>query len=521
MTEKPSAGGPLPARLRTELPPDGATLDRDIATLGAALEREPDRPELAVRLAALLRAKGLTLEARGLLELALALAPGSAAAQLELGNLARAEGEPVRALEAYARAAALAPEAIEPLGNCALAYKDLGRLDAAIETLEAVRARAPDNPELAYNLGNCRYAAGDLDGAAAEYEAALALAPAHRGARINLGLVRRDQGNAAAAIAAFDRVIAERPDHPLAHWNRALSLLLSGDFGRGFPAYEWRWQATGMNPRGIAAPPWDGSPLAGRTILLHAEQGLGDTIQFVRYAPMVAARGGRVLLEVQAPLLQLCRTLGGVEAVFARGDALPGFDCHAPLMSLPALFGTTLETIPNPVPYLAPLSAFKTALKAALNGPAGVRRIGLVWGGNPARQGDAVRSCRARDLLPLTTLANFRLFSLQKGSPHAEQAAELTGVIELGPLLEDLADTTYALSRLDLLISVDTASAHLAGALGRPVWTLLAYAADWRYLLHRSDSLWYPTMRLFRQERPGAWDGPIGRVHAAIASGLL
>jgi len=345
--------------------------------------------------------------------------------------------------------------------------------------------------------------------------------PLHHHARINLGLVYRDRGAAEAAIATFDQVIAERPDHPLAHWNRALALLLAGDYERGFPAYEWRWRATAMQPRGFTAPLWDGKPLEGRTILLHAEQGLGDAIQFARYAPMVAEQGGRVILEAPAALVRLFGSLGCIAEIVAQGASLPPFDCHAPFMSLPALFGTTLESVPNPVPYLSAPMPTKKAIGNALSGPSGVRRIGLVWGGNAARQGDRVRSCRAVDLLPLTALPHVRLYSLQKGSPHAEQLNDLPGVVDLAPLCDDMADTAAAIAQLDLLVSVDTATAHLAGALGRPVWTLLAYAADWRYLLHRSDNLWYPTMRRIRQPAPGDWAGVMSQVRKGIVSSLL
>lgn len=507
----------MAAPLPRETPPG---IEQEIARLGAALEREPTRTDLAVRLAILMRAKGLTVEARALLELALALDPSLGAAHLELGNVARAEGNALGALESYARAASLVPDAIEPLGNKALALKDLGQIDEAIRTLDEALSRAPNNLELLYNLGNCRYAAGDLDGAASAFEAVLGRDASHLNARINLGLVLRDRGEAAAAIAAFDEVIAARPDHPLAHWNRALALLLAGDYERGFPAYEWRWRATGMQPRRFGAPLWDGKPLAGRTVLLHAEQGLGDAIQFARYAPMVANQGGRVIVEAPKALVRLLGSLAGIVEIIPQGAALPAFDCHAPFMSLPGLFGTTLESVPNPVPYLAPPKPAKKAIQAALSGPAGVRRIGLVWGGNAARQGDPARSCRAADLLPLTTLPHVRLFSLQKGSPHAERLTDLPGVVDLAPLFDDMADTASAITELDLLVSVDTATAHLAGALGRPVWTMLAFAADWRYLLHRTDNLWYPTMRLIRQPKPGDWAGVVAQVREAIASGL-
>ncbi len=499
---------------------DAAIIAR-IAALGSALEREPSRPDLAVALAEALRGQGRVAEAAELLALALALKPDLAATHLALGNLARTKGDALSALDAYERAAAFAPDAIEPLGNRALALKDLGRLDEAIQTLESALARAPENVELIYNLGNCRYAAGDLDGAARNFHAVLARAPDHGRARINLGLIHRDQGRVDEAVVCFDRVIAHEPGNPTAHWNRAMALLLGGDFKRGWPEYEWRWRATDMRPRQFSAPLWDGKPLEGRTILLHAEQGLGDSIQFVRYVPMVVAQGGRVILEVQPPLMRLLGAMKGPAQVIKQGDPLPAFDCHIPLMSLPALFGATLENILASVPYLAPPGTGKNALAAVFAGRATAKRIGVVWGGNPGHQADATRSCRAGDLKPLAVPGVAQLYSLQKGSPYAEQVVDLPGAIDLGPLLDDMADTAYAISQLDLVITIDSAVAHLAGALGKPVWTMIAFVPDWRQMLHRADSPWYPTMRLYRQTQPGDWVGVVARIRDAIASGLL
>jgi len=226
------------------------------------------------------------------------------------------------------------------------------------------------------------------------------------------------------------------------------------------------------------------------------------------------------VLEVQAALTRLLRFLPGVAQVISRGEALPRFDCHAPLMSLPSLFGTTLETIPAIVPYLTAPACENPALDEALEAPSGLKKVGLVWGGNPARERDAMRSCRAADLLPLMSLGRTRFFSLQKGDPHQAQIANLPGAIDLGSLLVDMADTAHAISRLDLVISIDTAVAHVAGALGKPVWVMLGFAADWRYLLGRWDSPWYGSMTLFRQQRPGDWAGVVASMRERLASGL-
>jgi hypothetical protein len=278
----------------------------------------------------------------------------------------------------------------------------------------------------------------------------------------------------------------------------------------------------------LAVPQWKGEDIAGKTILLHAEQGFGDTIQFVRYAPMVAARGAHVVLEVQAPLRRLMSNLPGMDRVIKHGDLLPKFDLHCSLMSLPLAFNTEVDTIPGDVPYLsAPSSAIAEARERfpSREEGTGSLRVGIVWSGNPEHRGDAQRSIHLSALEPLAGIPGVTLISVQKGTPAAqirEVSEELRSqIVDADAALNDFADTAALVSTLDLVISVDTAVAHLAGALGVPVWLIVPYLADWRWLENREDSPWYPTARLFRQPTPGDWGGAVARVMRALRSACL
>lgn len=486
-----------------------------VETLRRAIALRPDLAELHVNLGAALKALGRLDEARDVLEHAIRLRPDFAQAHITLGNVERAAGDAQAALVAYERAVKIAPGSAAALSNQGLALKDLGRRDEAITRFRAALTANPGAAELHYNFGNTLRETGALDEAAEALARAVALDPRHKQALTNLGVTLRDLGRIDDALDAFDRAIALDADYADAHWNRALACLLAGDFERGWPAYEWRWRATGMQPRPFEQPLWDGAPLDGRTILLHAEQGLGDTIHFIRYAPMVAARGGRVIVECQAPLVRLVETCAGIQRVMARGESLPTFDVHAPLMSLPGLFGTRLDTIPAAVPYLAPPQDGKRELATAIDAASLRRKLGIVWAGNPDHNNDRNRSIAPALFADLAKRPDVALFGLQKGvEPDAIQA--LPGVPNLAPWLADFADTAFAVSRLDLVITVDTAMAHLAGALNRPVWLLLPFAPEWRWLLGREDSPWYPSMRIFRQARPGDWRGVMDRVSEAL-----
>ena len=371
------------------------------------------------------------------------------------------------------------------------------------------------------NLGIALHRLGRLQQALASFARAIAADPRHVDAHYNRGAVLAELGELNAAQHHFQRVIALEPQHAFAHYALGLALLQHGEFARGWAEHEWRRRGAKLTPDKLVfrEPLWDGRPLGGRTILLHAEQGLGDTIQFARYAPLVAARGGRVLLACQPSLKRLLTRLDGVEAVLTGGDRLPAFDVQAPLMSLPHLLGTTVETIPARVPYLAVDDDLNATWAERLRGMAGLK-VGLVWAGNPANPHDRRRSMALASLAPLAAVSGrgVTLVSLQKGPAAAEAATPPDGLrlIDLGPELNDLADTAAVVSQLDLVISVDTAVAHLAGALGRPVWLLLSHVHDWRWLVDRADTPWYPSMRLLHQRRPDDWDSVVTNVVAAL-----
>lgn len=323
------------------------------------------------------------------------------------------------------------------------------------------------------------------------------------------------------ALASYEKALAIQPDFADAHFCESDLWLLIGDFARGWPKYEWRWNST-LFPsaaRHFALPPWLGTePLDGKTILLHSEQGLGDTIQFCRYVPLVAKRGARIILEVEKSLVGLMRNLSGVAEVIAKGEPLPSFELHCPLASLPLAFATRLETIPADVPYLSiplPCSERWQRKLAQISG----LRVGISWAGNPNFRNDHNRSIGLQSLSPLLSHPTAQFVSLQKDLRvgDLELLQNHPQVIHLGAEIGSFVDTAAIISMLDLVISSDTSVVHLAGALGSPIWTLLPHAPDWRWLLDRDDSPWYPTMRLFRQPVPGDWRSVIAAVRAALS----
>lgn len=358
----------------------------------------------------------------------------------------------------------------------------------------------------------------EIAGARALLSLGTALAPSDAGGWFALGLCCRDVGARADAEIAFARAAALRPDWAEAHFERAQMLLLGGDYGRGFAEYAWRWKRAATPARTFSRPPWRGEEARGKTILLYAEQGAGDAIQFVRYAPLAAGLGARVALACHDSLKRLFATVEGVAEVMPLFREGGPFECHAPLMGLPAIYGTTVATIPARVPYLE-VPAGTARLEFAADD--GAVKIGLAWAGNPAHANDRARSCPADALAPLAAIPGVRLFGLQVGVGAAETLARVfPGARDLGQGFGDFADTAAAIAALDLVIAVDTAVAHLAGALARQVWTLLPFAPDWRWLEARDDSPWYPTMRLFRQRVPGDWREVGERVAAALKAAL-
>jgi hypothetical protein len=358
-----------------------------------------------------------------------------------------------------------------------------------------------------------------LDDAVASIRRALELKPDLAEAHNALGLAWQDQGRIADALACYQRAIDLKPQFAEAHLNRALLWLLKGDFEQGLAEYEWRWR-TRLKPLvrcPYQRPYWDGGPLEGKTLLIHAEQGLGDTIQFIRYAALPRERGARVMLGCPKPLLRILRSYRFLDRLVEEITPALDFDVYCPLMSLPGVLKTTLASVPADVPYLFAAPELVQKWRERLGSLEGFK-IGIAWRGSPSHANDRARSIPLSCFKPLAALPGVRLVSLQKG-PGAEQLqdpADSFPVTEAGSRLDDFMDTAALLRNLDLLITCDTAVAHLAGALGVAVWVALPLVPDWRWLLDRSDSPWYPTMRLFRQQAPDDWTGVFERIRAAL-----
>lgn len=407
----------------------------------------------------------------------------------------------------------------EALSNLAAVLRATMQWDEAERYGRMAAAADPRSAGACQNVGCILLDKGDSAGAVEWHERALQLGCDPGQGMSNLGDALVSSGRLAEGTAMLERAIQIAPGSVEAHWNLSLAYLSAGDFRRGFAEHEWRLRKPNSAAARFPQPMWKGDPLAGRTILLHMEQGFGDAIQFARYVRHVAAMGGRVIVECYAPLVRLFADLAGVHQVVERGKTLPPFDIHTPLFSLPHLFGTTLTTVPAQVPYLRVDPALLERWRHLTATPSPTRKIGLVWAGNRDHRNDPNRSMALSQLAPLAEVPGVRWFSLQTGSnmtdapPHGLELTNLTSHIA------DFADSAAFLSNLDLLISVDTAPVHIAGALGLPAWLLLPFAPDWRWLTDREDTVWYPTLRLFRQKRAGDWQGVVQRVVAELQAG--
>lgn len=424
------------------------------------------------------------------------------------------------AIRGYARALALNPNIPDAYNNMGVALRALGKLEAAIACYQRSLSMRPKNAGVYSNMGNALRELGRLEAAAASLQQAIRLAPGNPEAVYNLGLVLRDIGQPDKAMQCFDAVLKARPDHVECRWDRALSLLLEGDYQKGFAEYEWRWKLRRSPPRGFKQPLWDGKPFQGKTLLLHHEQGYGDMIQFIRYVPMVKKLGGTVIVECQAELARLFATLDGIDKVVIRGAPLPKFDVYAPLLTLAKIMGTTIKTVPTAVPYLKPPELRTVHL------PVVDRRqfkVGIAWAGRPTHRNDRNRSCPFTHFAELMGLPNVTFFSLQKGDATEDLRKYACDalVMDVGQQLEDFADTAAVLQQLDLVICVDTAVAHLAGALARPVWVVLPQAGDWRWMRDGETTPWYPTMRLFRQKTRSDWDDVFAAVRQRLRDAIV
>jgi tetratricopeptide (TPR) repeat protein len=489
---------------------------------------------------------GRLAEAETLYRQVLARDAGNADALHLLGVVTHQKGRPCQAVELIRQAIAINPLEASFHANLGVAFKELGCREEAVACYRAAIRLRPEQPEAHNSLGNALAASGLLDEALASYRIAITLRPNYAEAHYNLGITLKEQGRAEdavvcyrkaialrpeyqeahynlgnafrdlrqldAAIASYRRAIELRPDFPDAHHNVALALLAQGDLAAGWAEYEWRWKTSQLSEadRGFTQPQWRGEPAEGQTLLIHAEQGFGDTIQFCRFAALAAARGFRIILEVQPPLVLLLRGFPGVDRVLHRGGDLPAFDLHCPMFSLPLALGTTLSTIPVAPSYLTADGVLAEGWRsrlASVSGPG--PRIGVAWAGKPSNLADPRRSIAPARLAPLFALPAVQFVSLQHAGPQPPVNVSLVDFMDE---VSDFADTAALIANLDLVISVDTAVAHLAAALGKPVWLLDRFDACWRWLDGRRDSPWYPSLRLYRQQRPGDWEAVLAEV---------
>ncbi len=439
---------------------------------------------------------------------AIALRPAEATFWNNRGIALRGVARPDDALEAFHRAQQLDQGHVNALSNIGVLHREQRRYDRAIVAFERAIALAPGSAPLHANFASVYEAMGDFERMAELARTAVALDPAYAEGYTLLANYELEAGRIDAAERLYWRSVALDPDNRNGNWNLAIIWLLRGEFERGWEQFEWRKKLHAvLTERGLAqGPEWDGSPLAGRTILVATEQGMGDAIQFIRYARELKRAGaGRVIVECPYPLQPLLASVEGVDEVIARGMPLPAYDTHVSLMSLPHLLGTTLESIPASVPYIHAESRPAADVVAA---PPGVLKVGIVWAGNPLHPRDALRSTPLKNFRTLLDVPGTQFYSIQKGDGAERQVAELGDprLVDLAPHLGDFRDTAAVIERLDLVIAVDTSVAHLAGAMGKPTWVLLPSVPDYRWLLDRTDSPWYPSAKLFRQEQPRRWD---------------
>lgn len=487
--------------------------------MSAALKINPNVPDVLINFANVLHGLKRDDEALASIDKALALRPGDPDALLHRGNALNALNRPNEALPCFDAVLARNPGHRDALLNRGVARTTLGDHQRALADFDAVLARMPKDAEALYNRGTALIELGRYVEALLALDDALAVSPQHLRAWTNRGRALQALNRHEEAVASFDKALAIDKNYGDAHFNAALSLLTLENFQRGFTEYEWRWRRTGITDarRGYRGRLWLGEfPLDRRTILLPAEQGLGDTIQFFRYAPLLAQKGANVVLEVQPELKSLLSTVSGVASCHARGETLPAFDVYCPLGSLPLALKTESSSIPTAIPYLRADAAHIAKWRPALEAMPG-KRVALAWAGHARHANDRNRSIDLTLLEPLFACEGVSFVSIQRDL-RDNDAARLTefGITDFGPRLTDMTDTAAVLTLADLLISVDTSVVHLAGAMGREAWVMLPFAPDWRWTLAKERSPWYPQVRLFRQRAPGDWPNVIATVRDAL-----
>ncbi len=486
-----------------------------------ALRQRPNDPEAHRSLGNAFYLSGKFAEAARCYQRTLQLRPDDADAHNNLGAALADLGRLEDAIPCYQAALRLRPGFSNAHYNLGNALRLLNRLEESVASYQAALRLRPDFAEGYTNLGNALRLQGRLLEATSYHQKAVQLAPGFALAHNNLGLTLADSGRFSDALACYGEALRLDPSFAEAHRNRSLVRLLLGDLEQGWPEYEWRWRCADFSIPKLRQPAWDGAALDGRTVLLYTEQGLGDTLLFVRFVPKVKERGGRVVLAAPESLHPILARCEGIDRLVPRNGALPDFDVHCPLLSLPRVLGTTFATIPAAIPYL---HADPERVERWGRELSAVRafKIGIAWQGNPKIVYDRERSIPLRQFAPLAEVEGIALFSLQKG-PGTEQLRALAGAFAITDLGERLdrssgafEDTAAVLAHLDLVITCDTALAHLAGGLGVPTWVVLPTVPDWRWFLGRDESPWYPNVRLFRQTREKSWDEPFQRLAEAV-----
>jgi tetratricopeptide (TPR) repeat protein len=486
--------------------------------LARILQLDPISPAAHGNLAVAFWRMRRTARAEALCRRAIALDPNYVPAHRLLAELLRERNDLAPALASYERLLALEPDNAIAHNNLGLLLRKAKRFDEAREAFARARALRPDDPAIKFNQLTILPNDSGLADAIDCCREALDQQPDNADVVTNLSVSLQFAGRYQEAVEYAERAVIINPEHCQARFNLSLLLLLRGEYPRGWREYEQRWRLPDVKMPKYLQPMWAGEPLDGRTILLQSEQGLGDTIQCLRYVPMVLARGGRVVLRLERVLVRLAASLAGKVIITPTNARVPEFDLWCPLLSLPRVFDTRVDSIPATVPYLGARNAIAQRWRRRLAGLPGLK-VGLVWAGSANHINDARRSIDLAYVKPLLATPGVTFVSLQIG-PRAAEIATLPSdtLHDVSAELTDFAETAGAIRNLDLVIAVDTSAVHLAGALGQPVWVMLPFSPDWRWLLERDDSPWYPSTRLYRQQAPADWDDVVARVAADLAA---
>lgn len=535
---------------------DQERLDQAAALFKQALTVKPDFPEAMNNLASLRQQQGHLDEARTLFLQAIQIKPSYMEAHFNVGTLYQAlgqwdfaqdsfsqalklqpnnpqilfhlgfvlqhQGQFQKAGQTYQQVLKFQPHHLQALNNLGIVWDTLGDTHQAVDCFKMALHYQPNFPEALNNCGNVLLKQGTPLLALAYYEQALSLNPEYVEALCNLGGGLHQVGRLEAALDMLQKAQFLCPDFPSAHYNESLIRLLLGDYPLGFKKFEWRWLSKDIKPHGHEQPLWNGQPLPEATILVHCEQGFGDSIHFIRYVQQVKSLVGQVVVLCSAPLQRLLQTVPGIDRLVCQPDPIPHCDYQVPLLSLPYSLGTTLETIPNAVPYLKPDPNIMARFASRLERIKTVK-IGIAWRGNPQQKNDGNRSMDPKNLVRLLDVPGCTFINLQKGGTDSDRNifVEHPHWIDWTAELSDFADTAALIAQLDLVISVDTSVIHLTGALGQPGWAMLAAVPDWRWLLDRTDCPWYPTLHLFRQSQSYDWEKVVDRVIAQLQTFLV